>query len=142
MDFKYKKSGTIFNMHSYWTKQPIDPIMFLIEKNTKAGDVILDPFCGTGMTGVAAILRSRKVILNDLSTVSVHISKGYCQNYHVEKKLSNYIEEKNRILKKIDDYYTTECEHCGNKALIRFSIVGEVWQSKDGLYEENRGKYY
>ncbi len=140
MDFQYKKSGTIFNMHSYWTKQPIDPIVFFIEKYSKNGDVVLDPFSGTGMTGIAAIQTNRKAILNDLSPVSIHISKGYCTNYNIQKNLSKIMEVKDKILKGIGDYYTTKCEKCGDVVNIRFSIVGEVWKSKDGKTEENRGE--
>jgi DNA modification methylase len=140
MDFKYKKSGTIFNMHSYWTKQPIDPIIYFIEKYTKSGDVVLDPFSGTGMTGIAAIQANRKAILNDLSPISIHISKGYCTNYNIQKNISKIIEVKNNILKSIENYYTTTCEKCSSKAKIRFSIVGEIWKEKDGHMEENRGE--
>lgn len=140
MDFQYKKSGTIFNMHSYWTKQPIDPIIFFIEKYSRSGDVVLDPFSGTGMTGVAAIQTNRKAILNDLSPISIHISKGYCTNFNIKKNLSKIIEAKNKILKDVGDYYTTKCENCNDRVNIRFSIVGEVWKSKDGKTEENRGE--
>jgi len=140
MDFYYKKSGQIFNMHSYWTKQPIDPIVFFIKKFSKTGDTVLDPFSGTGMTGVAAILSNRKVILNDLSPISIHISKGYCTNYITTKNLLKIKKIKKNILKDIEKYYLTNCEHCGNEADIRFSIVGEIWKSKDGKIEENRGE--
>ena len=140
MDFKYKKSGTIFNMHSYWTKQPIYPIRFFIEKYTKPGELVLDPFCGTGMTGVAAILSKRKAILNDISPISIHISKGYCTNFKVQKNAFTIFEIKNQILRNLDKKYTTSCTKCHNQGDIRFSIVSEIWKSKDGKDEENRGK--
>ncbi len=140
MDFTYKKSGTIFNMHSYWTKQPVDPIMFFIKKYSKAGDTILDPFCGTGMTGIAAVQLNRDVILNDLSPISIHISKGYCTNYKIQKNINEILKIKSEILKDIDKLYLTGCEKCAAKVPIRFSVLGEIWKSTDGKIEENRGE--
>ena len=139
MDFSYKKSGTVFNMHSYWTKQPIDPIKFFIEKNTNVGDVVYDPFSGTGMTGVASILTNRRCILNDLSCVSTHIAKGYCTNFKAQKNAFELLDLKNKILNPLKKYYSTTCTSCDKEACIRFGVVSEIWQSKDGSIEEDRG---
>ena len=35
---------------------------------------MLDPFCGSGMTGVAAALSGRRAILNDLSPAAIHLA--------------------------------------------------------------------
>ena len=79
-DFTYKKSGKIFNQHSYWTKQPVEVIKYFIEDLTNENDVILDPFCGSGMTGLAASQCNRNCILLDNSPAATHISRGYNQN--------------------------------------------------------------
>jgi predicted RNA methylase len=50
------KNNPIYNAHSYHTKVPHEAIMRYILHYTRPGDVILDGFCGTGMTGVAAHL--------------------------------------------------------------------------------------
>ena len=85
MDYYYKKSGTIFNAHSYWTKQPVEVIKSFILDNTSKGDIVLDPFCGSGMTGVAAIETNRRFILSDISPVCIHIAKGYCNKFNEEE---------------------------------------------------------
>ncbi len=139
MDFKYKKAGTIFNMHSYWTKQPLDPIKYFIEKYTKEGDTVLDPFSGSGMTGIAALQLKRNIILNDISPLSIHISKGYCTNFNLKQDYAKYETLKESILEGVSDLYLTHCTKCGCLAPISFSIVGEIWSSKDGLEIENRG---
>jgi len=48
----------------------------LIERCTKPGDVILDPFCGAGTTGVAAIALGRGFIGIDLDESAVKITKA------------------------------------------------------------------
>ena len=53
-DVSIGKNNPVFNNHTYHTKVPHPAIMRYILHYTNPGDVILDAFCGTGMTGVAA----------------------------------------------------------------------------------------
>lgn len=55
-DVKEGKNHPIYNAHSYHTKVPHRAIMRYILHYTRPGDVVLDGFAGTGMTGVAAQL--------------------------------------------------------------------------------------
>ncbi|PWK56764.1 DNA methyltransferase [Roseicyclus mahoneyensis] len=53
-DVKEGKNAPVYNAHSYHTKVPHKAVMRYILHYTQPGDVVLDGFCGTGMTGVAA----------------------------------------------------------------------------------------
>lgn len=53
-DVSVGKSHPIYKAHSYPTKVPHEAIMRYILHYTRPGDIVLDGFCGTGMTGVAA----------------------------------------------------------------------------------------
>ena len=53
-DVSEGKNNPIYNAHSYHTKVPHPAIMRYIMHYTQPGDIILDGFAGTGMTGVAA----------------------------------------------------------------------------------------
>ena len=64
-------------LHPYHTKVPHQAIAQLIEQHTRPGQVILDPFCGSGMTGLAARLTGRKAVLVDLSPAATFIASGY-----------------------------------------------------------------
>jgi DNA modification methylase len=55
-DIKEGKNDPIYNAHSYHTKVPPRGIIPYILHYTEPGDLILDPFCGSGMTGVAALM--------------------------------------------------------------------------------------
>lgn len=55
-DVSEGKNNPVYLSHSYHTKVPHRAIMRYILHYTNPGDVILDVFCGTGMTGVAAQL--------------------------------------------------------------------------------------
>ncbi len=92
------KNDTIYMAHSYHTKVPHQAILRYILHYTKPGDVVLDGFSGSGMTGVAATLCSdtpaeeraaieqempgvqwgrRIAILNDISPAAAFISHNY-----------------------------------------------------------------
>jgi DNA modification methylase len=70
-DVSEGKNHPIYNAHSYPTKVPHRAIMRYILHYTQPGDVVLDGFCGTGMTGVASQL------CGDTSEIT---SLGFSQN--------------------------------------------------------------
>jgi len=65
-DVSEGKSDPIYNAHGYHTKVPHKAIMRYILHYTNPGDVVLDGFSGTGMTGVAALLCGSKDAVEDL----------------------------------------------------------------------------
>ena len=71
------KGSVFYRAHSYHTKVPVEGLVQLINHYTDPGDVVLDPFCGSGQTGVAAVLTGRRAVLSDLSPAAVHIARGY-----------------------------------------------------------------
>jgi hypothetical protein len=96
-DIKEGKNDPIYNAHSYHTKVPPRAIIPYILHYTEPGDLVLDPFCGSGMTGVGARMCAeppddlldqfpdlrqrigpRHAILNDLSPAACHIARNYC----------------------------------------------------------------
>src|SRR3989337_1337963 len=50
------KATAIYNMHTYWSKKPHDAIREYIRHYTKPGDLVLDPFSGSGGSALAALM--------------------------------------------------------------------------------------
>lgn len=48
--------------NSHCTVKPVALMRWLIRLVTQPGDVVLDPFCGSATTGVAALLEGRRFI--------------------------------------------------------------------------------
>lgn len=70
------KGSHAYLAHSYPTKVPPEAIEPYIEHHTRHGATVLDPFCGSGMTGVAARRTGRHAVLNDLSVGAVHLASN------------------------------------------------------------------
>ncbi len=126
-DIKEGKSDSIYNTHSYHTKVPPRSIVPYILHYTQPGDLVLDLFCGSGMTGVAAqmcaqppadILDSfpelrdrvgpRACILNDLSPAACHIAYNYNTPVDVEALKREFERIKAAVKDEFNWLYATE----------------------------------
>jgi len=109
IDVSVGKTDALYKAHSYHTKVPHLAIVPSVLHYTEPGDIVLDGFCGSGMTGVAALwcksapesYRSeieaqwkreglatpewglRRTILNDLSPAATMIAAGYTLPFDV-----------------------------------------------------------
>ena len=61
-----------FGLHP--TQKPLELMLRLVSMCTNQGDIILDPFCGSGTTGVAAVSLGRRFIGIDLNEESAKIA--------------------------------------------------------------------
>ncbi|PIY86147.1 MAG: site-specific DNA-methyltransferase, partial [Nitrospirae bacterium CG_4_10_14_0_8_um_filter_41_23] len=57
------------------TQKPVELLTRIILASTREGDLVLDPFCGSSTTGIAAILLNRKYVGIDLEDEYLHLSK-------------------------------------------------------------------
>lgn len=131
VDVSEGKADPIYNAHSYHTKVPYKAIMRYILHYTNPGDIVLDLFSGTGMTGVAAsmcsnrevvqsmgfrveknrvldqngnlisLLGKRDSILNDLSTSASFIAHNYNSKVNIEE----FKKQITTIIEKVEDRY-------------------------------------
>ncbi len=124
------KNTPIYNAHSYHTKVPYQGIIPFIEHYTAPGDLILDPFCGSGMTGVASLLCTsgpRKVILNDLSPAAVHIARNYCTPCDVQQLTKEFERIKKAVKEEFDWLYGTEHVDSETGEAIPATIQYMIW---------------
>ena len=126
-DVSEGKGGAIYNAHSYHTKVPYKAIIPFIKHYTEPGDIVFDGFCGTGMTGVAAQMASRRVILCDLCPAATFIA----YNYNTPVDVEAFEREAKRILAEVEAecgwMYKTWHPHCDDPNRIKCRINYTVW---------------
>ncbi len=120
------KGSTVYTTHPYHTKVPIEAISPHIAHYTLPGDIILDPFCGSGMTGVAALANRRRAILVDLSPAAVHIAESHVTPAPLASLESASASILDRSREYEAEWYGTSCRKCGGKATIAYVI----WSSE------------
>lgn len=62
-----------FGVHGYFTKQSWDIVQAYIKNFTMPGDLVLDPFGGSGVTAIEAMMTNRKAINIDLNPMAIFL---------------------------------------------------------------------
>lgn len=157
VDVSEGKTDSIYTAHSYHTKVPHKAIMRAILHYTEPGDVVLDGFAGSGMTGVAAQLcgspdpeykklvdeewrasgqespkwEARRTVLGDLAPAATFIAA----NYNTPFDLSTFEAEAQRMLNELKTeigwMYETLHTDGKTKAFINFTVWSDVFACAD-----------
>jgi len=122
------KATAIYNMHVYWSKKPHTAIRQYIQHYTEPGEIVLDPFCGSGGTALAALLDGRKAIAIDRSPAATFITKNHCTPVDTDKLREAFERVKKEIQPEIDWLYETRCDRCGGKAITGYTVYSQVFQ--------------
>ncbi|RTQ92251.1 DNA methyltransferase [Lysinibacillus telephonicus] len=152
-DVSEGKTDPIYLAHSYHTKVPHKAIMRYLLHYTQPGDIILDGFSGTGMTGVASSLCNdtktlesmgfevngnivkdpinneqysrghRNTILNDLSPIAAFVSQNYVNPSHAESFSKEAIQLMEKV--KAECGWMFKTQHI-NDGEIQYDSNGEV----------------
>ncbi|SHL19096.1 DNA methylase [Desulfatibacillum alkenivorans DSM 16219] len=157
VDVSEGKTDPIYRAHSYHTKVPHLAIVPSILHYTEPGDVVLDGFCGSGMTGVAAQWcgaapksyrqkveanfkaqgltplkwGARRMVLNDLSPAATFIAA----NYNIPFDVRAFAKAGRKILKEVEQelgwMYETLHTDGKTKGRIEYTVWSEVFTCPD-----------
>jgi DNA modification methylase len=129
------KATAIYNMHTYWSKKPHDAIREYIRHYTQPGDLVLDPFSGSGGTSLAALMEGRKAIAIDLSPAATFITKNYCTSIDVDELQRALEELQEKVKPEMDWLYETRCDRCDGKATTTYMVYSQVFRCERCLSE-------
>lgn len=163
VDVSVGKTDPIYKAHSYHTKVPHLAIVPSILHYTEPGDLVLDGFAGSGMTGVAAQWcasapaayrhelemewkkqgkpapqwGARRVILNDLSPAATFIAANYNLPFDVEA----FAQAGKRLLEEVEQdigwMYETLHTDGKTKGRIEYTVWSEVFTCPECAGEVN-----
>ena len=161
VDVSVGKTDPLYKAHGYHTKVPHLAIVPSILHYTNPGDVVLDGFCGTGMTGVAAQWcgtappayrreleqrwkkeerhtpewGARRVILGDLSPAATFIAA----NYNIPFDVDTFATAARKLLDDVEDeigwMYETLHTDGKTKGQINYTVWSEVFSCPECVGE-------
>jgi len=168
-DVQGSKATLQYKAHSYPTKVPPEVIVRLLLHYTEPGDVVLDAFAGSGMTGVAAQMcatrnasvdaefrrrgrtprwGARRAVLNDLAPNATFLASGVTLPVDAqlfEQASSGLLE---RLRNELGWMYVTVTPQ-GQQALIDYTVWSEVFTCPhcaaavvfyDGAFDQGTGQ--
>ena len=120
------RRSAIYGMHSYHQgKKPHDAIRQYIRHFSRPGEIVLDPFCGSGGTALAAILEGRTAIALDRSPAAVFIARNYCTAVDPDELQRASEELMAAVRPELDWLYETRCDRCGGPARTTYTVYSE-----------------
>ena len=163
VDVSVGKTDPIYKAHSYHTKVPHLAIVPSILHYTEPGEIVLDGFAGSGMTGVAAQWcgcapaayrqalelewkkqgrpapkwGARRVILNDLSPAATFIAA----NYNLPFDVDAFAKAGKQLLKEVEQeigwMYETLHTDGKTKGRIEYTVWSQVYSCPECAGEVN-----
>jgi DNA-cytosine methyltransferase len=124
---KAKAHPAHYMIHKYWARKPHNVIAEYITYYTKPGEVVLDPFMGSGVVAIESAKSKRQAIGIDINPTSYFIAKNTIAPFY-----SNIFENKfskifNKNYEKFIKLYQTKCPSCGKMTHFENS----VWEKEN-----------
>ena len=88
-----------FGVHGYFTKQSWDIVQTYIKNFTLPGDVVLDPFGGSGVTAIEAMMTNRHGINVDINPMAIFMVEALTTCVNQQELISAFNEIKKKYLK-------------------------------------------
>jgi putative DNA methylase len=111
-----KPHTPVYTMHRYFARRPWNVFHELVSHYTTKGDIILDPFCGGGVTVVEAIKLGRKVIGVDANPLATYVTEMECRRLDLQSFQQAFSRVSQNIEPEISRLYQTKCAKCTFKA--------------------------
>ena len=89
---------------------------------------MLDPFCGSGGTALAALMENRSAIAIDLSPAATFITKNYCTPVDLTELQIAFVDLQTRIQPEMDWLYETRCDRCDGRATTVYTVYSNIFQ--------------
>ena len=115
-------------LHPYWARKPLNTISSIIKSLTKKGDIVFDPFVGSGTIPISSLIEGRKVIASDLNPLSIFITKNLLN-------LSNLNKEDQTVIK---EFFERVSEEFSKWFLYDDKIIERIRYEVEGEYKNGK----
>jgi len=113
-----KPHTPVYMMHKFWARRPHNVFSELIAHYSEPNDIVLDPFCGGGVTVVEALRLRRRVIGVDLNPLATYITEMEVKPLDVDKFWRGYEQIKLKVEQELLKLYQTSCPKCHENSAI------------------------
>lgn len=126
-----KEHSRIYKIHKYWARKPWYIVEKYINEYSNSGDIVMDPFCGSGCTGLEATINGRNFRGQDLNPTALQVTRGTLLNNIDFDSLEKDLKLVETLCKdKIMSLYLAEqkCERCGSNMYFKYVNIGPKFE--------------
>lgn len=138
-----------YRLHKYWARKPHNIVRAYIEHFSRPGEIVFDPFAGSGVTFLESLAAGRKAVSVDINPISSLITQATISPVDETLARKIYSEIESAIKPLAEELFTTTCDSCGAGASVNYV----VWSSTSrcpscketvllGRAEKERQKYH
>jgi len=114
-------------IHKYWARKPHNVVADYIEHYSEKGEIVLDPFVGSGVTAIEALRLGRKAVAIDLNPIATFITRMIAKTIDLEKLKNAFDQIEKKVKREIETLYETTCDKCKGKA----QILATIWEREN-----------
>ncbi|MHA1330948.1 MAG: DNA methyltransferase, partial [Candidatus Hodarchaeales archaeon] len=109
-----KGHQSMYLVHKYFGRKSWNIVSTYIKNHSNEGELILDPFCGSGVVVAESLKFKRNAIGIDINPVAIFISKNTISNLDVDDIRNKFVKLQVLLKESLNSLYQTKCRVCGN----------------------------
>ena len=105
----------VYKMHRYFARRPWSVFHELIKHYSNPGSIVLDPFCGGGVTVAEGLSLGRKVVGVDFNPLATFVTVAEVVDINLEQLREAFGNMGADLKEKVESLYVTTCPKCKHK---------------------------
>jgi DNA modification methylase len=123
--------------HKYWARKPHNVVAEYIARYSEPGEIVFDPFVGSGVTILEALKLGRKALAVDIDPTAIFIAANTCKPVPLGRLHAGFERVRAAAEQRIRALYGWKCKKCQK----RVDVFQTIWQSQDGDHVPTMVKY-
>lgn len=128
----------LYAMHKYWSKKPYNLIADYIKRFSSPGDIVMDTFCGSGVTIIESVRLKRRAIGIDINPTATLVTQMGLSHIDIQALQISFNTLKEKMKPVINNLYQTECVKCGSPEAVITHTIWREDQPQEVWYECSR----
>lgn len=111
--------------HKFWSRKTWNVVGEFIRTYSREGEIVFDPFAGSGVTAIEALRNKRRVIVCDLLPIATEIIRLTIKPASEMELYNSFKRVEAKVKNKILSLYRTRCRKCDNEIPFTCAIWDE-----------------
>ncbi|MEW6376032.1 MAG: DNA methyltransferase [Thermodesulfobacteriota bacterium] len=115
----------MYNWHKFWSRKTWNVVGEYIKTYSKEGEIVFDPFAGSGVVAAEALKNKRRVIICDLLPIATEIARLTIKPVSENELFNAFKKVESKVKDKVLNLYKTRCRKCG----VSFPFTCSIWEN-------------